>query len=48
MSARTIRPVGLYAIAAAAASVVFAPLLALSYFATDSGASQLETATVSA
>jgi hypothetical protein len=39
---------GLYAMAAGAASLVFAPLLALSYFATDDGASELETSTVSA
>jgi hypothetical protein len=39
---------GLYAMVAGAASLVFAPLLALSYFATDDGASELQKSTVSA
>ncbi|MFN2466823.1 MAG: hypothetical protein ABR521_01625 [Gaiellaceae bacterium] len=48
MSARFSRLVGLYATVAAAAALVFAPLLALSYFAIDEGVEQLESATVSA
>jgi len=48
MSDRAIRLVGLYATIAAAASLVFAPLLALSYLATEQGADELETGTVSA
>lgn len=48
MSDRVIRFVGLYSTLAAGASVVVAPLFALSYFATASGAEQLDTATVSA
>jgi hypothetical protein len=39
---------GLYAMVAGAASLIFAPLLALSYFATDDGAGELQTSTVSA
>lgn len=42
------RLTGLYALLAAAAAVVFSPLLALSYFATADGAQELETETVSA
>lgn len=48
MSDRATRLVGLYATIAAAAAIVLAPLLALSYFATEEGASELETGTVSA
>jgi hypothetical protein len=48
MSDRTTRLIGLYATIAAAAAVVFAPLLGLSYFAIDEGAEELETGTVSA
>ncbi len=48
MSERLVRLSGLYAVAAAAASLVLTPLLALSYFATEDGASELETSTVSA
>lgn len=48
MSDRVIRFVGLYSTLAAGASIVVAPLFALSYFATASGAEQLDTATVSA
>lgn len=48
MSDRSIRVIGLYAMIAAVASLVFAPLLALSYFATSDGAKELETASVSA
>jgi hypothetical protein len=48
MSDRTTRLVGLYATIAAAAAAIFAPLLALSYFAIDEGAAELETGTVSA
>lgn len=48
MSDRAVRLAGLYAVAAALASFVLTPLLALSYFATDDGASELETDTVSA
>lgn len=44
MSDRSIRVIGLYAMIAAVASLVFAPLLALSYFATSDGAKELETA----
>jgi hypothetical protein len=46
ISDRAIRFVGLYSIFAAAISIVIAPLFALSYFATSSGAEQLDTATV--
>jgi hypothetical protein len=42
------RLTGLYAMFAAAASLLVAPLLALSYFATDDGAEDLEVGTVSA
>lgn len=42
------RLTGLYAMFAAAASLLFAPLLALSYFATEDGAEDLEIGTVSA
>jgi hypothetical protein len=48
MSDRVGRLAGLYTVAAAAASIVLAPMLALSYFATEDGASELETGTVSA
>jgi hypothetical protein len=48
MSARGTRWIGLYAAAAAAAAVVLSPLLALSYFATDGGAEELQNPTVSA
>jgi hypothetical protein len=48
MSDRTTRLIGLYATIAAAAAVVFAPLLGLSYFAIDEGAEELKTGTVSA
>lgn len=47
MSDRVIRFVGLYSTLAAGASIVFAPLFALSYFATASGAETLDIATVS-
>ena len=39
---------GLYAMIAAAASLLFAPLLGLAYFATEDGAEDLEAGTVSA
>ena len=48
LSDRVIRFVGLYSTLAAGASIVVAPLFALSYFATASGAEQLDIATVSA
>ena len=48
MSNRAPRLVGLYAIVAAAGAVIVSPLLALSYFGTESGASELESGTVSA
>jgi hypothetical protein len=48
MSDRRIRLTGLYAALAAGAALLFSPLLALSYFATESGASALEAGTVSA
>jgi hypothetical protein len=48
MSDRTTRLAGLYAALAAASAVLFAPLLALSYFGIDDGASELESGTVSA
>lgn len=48
MSDRATRLVGLYSTLAAVASVVFAPLLALSYFAIEEGKAELETGTVSA
>jgi hypothetical protein len=44
----TTRFAGLYAVLAAAASLVFAPLLALSYFGIDEGADELSAKTVSA
>ena len=47
-SDRALRLVGLYAVTAAAASLVLTPLLALSYFATEDGASELEAGSVSA
>jgi hypothetical protein len=48
MSNRTTRLTGLYALIAAGAAVLLAPLLALSYHATAEGATELETGTVSA
>ena len=48
MSDRNSRLAGLYSVVAAAASLVLAPLLALSYFATEDGAPQLRVGTVSA
>ena len=48
MSDRTSRLVGLYAIVAAVAAVIVAPLLALSYFATGEGTEELEVASVAA
>jgi len=48
MSERATRLAGLYAVAAAGVAVIVSPLLALSYFATRSGASELEIGTVSA
>jgi hypothetical protein len=48
MSDRATRLSGLYAVIAAAAAVLLSPLLALSYFATDEGAAELEKGTVSA
>jgi hypothetical protein len=48
MSDRATRLTGLYAVIAAIAAVVLSPLLALSYFATDEGADELEIGTVSA
>lgn len=48
MSARRTRWVGLYAVVAAAGAVALSPLLALSYFATDDGAEQLQNPTVTA
>jgi hypothetical protein len=48
VSDRRIRLAGLYAVAAAAASIVLTPLLALSYFATEDGAEELDKGTVSA
>ena len=47
MSDRTSRFVGLYAVLAAAAMAITAPLLALSYFGTSEGAEELEAGTVS-
>lgn len=47
MSVRT-RFIGLYAVAAAAASLVIAPLLGLAYFATEHGREELETGSISA
>lgn len=48
MSDRFVRLAGLYAVAAAAASFVITPLLAVAYFATDDGVEALETSSVSA
>lgn len=48
MSVRAFRLVGLYAVLAAAASLLVAPLLALAYFETEEGAEELEAGTVSA
>jgi hypothetical protein len=48
MSDRNIRLASLYSVVAATASLLLAPLLALSYFATEDGASQLKIGTVSA
>lgn len=48
LSDRAIRFVGLYSILAAGASIVVAPLFALSYFATATGVERLDIATVSA
>lgn len=48
MSDRATRLAGLSAVIAAAAAVLVSPLLALSYFATDEGAAELEKGTVSA
>lgn len=48
MSERHARLVGLYAAAAAVASMLVTPLLALAYFATEDGASELEVGSVSA
>ena len=48
MSDRSARLAGLYAMLAAGIMVVLAPLLALSYVATDAGREELETGTVAA
>jgi hypothetical protein len=48
MSDRATRLVGVYAMVAAAATLVISPLLALAYFATEDGASELEVGSVSA
>lgn len=48
MSDGTTRFAALYAVLAAVAALVFAPLLALSYFAIEDGAAELDAATVSA
>jgi hypothetical protein len=48
MSDRATRLTGLYALVAAGAAVLLAPLLALSYHSTAEGAQELETGTVSA
>jgi hypothetical protein len=48
MSERARRLTGLYSTLAAGASIVFAPLLALSYFAIEEGKTELNTGTVSA
>lgn len=48
MSDRAARFAGLYAVIAAGIAVLISPLLALSYFATDEGAEELESGTVSA
>lgn len=48
MSARARSSIGLYAIVAAAAGVLLAPLIAIAYFGTADGVEQLEAATVAA
>ena len=48
MSDRATRLVGVYTMVAAAATFVISPLLALAYFATEDGASELEVGSVSA
>lgn len=48
MSDPAVRLVGLYAVLAAVASFLVTPLLALSFFATESGAEELEVGSVSA
>jgi len=48
MSDRATRLIGLYAAIAGLAAVLVTPLLALAYFATDDGAYELDTSTVSA
>jgi hypothetical protein len=48
MSDRATRLTGLYAVIAAGAAILLSPLLALSYVATDEGADELESGTVSA
>jgi hypothetical protein len=48
MSDRTTRLVGLYATLSSAVAVLLAPLLALSYFGIEDGASELESGSVSA
>ena len=48
MSDRTSRLVGFYAMVAAVAAVIVAPLFALSYFATGDGSKELEVSTVAA
>ena len=48
MSERATRLVGLYAVVAGVAAVVISPLLAMSYFAIEDGADELDSATVSA
>jgi hypothetical protein len=48
VSDRAVRLAGLYAVLAAAASFLVTPLLALSFFATESGAEELEVGSVSA
>jgi hypothetical protein len=48
VSERRLRLAGLYAVVAAVASFVLTPLLALSYFATEDGAEELEKSTVDA
>jgi hypothetical protein len=47
-SDRTTRSIGLYATISALAALVFAPLLAMSYFAIPDGVKELDTGTVSA
>lgn len=48
MSPHATRITGLYAAIAAGAAIIVSPLLALSYFATEDGASELEVGSVSA